>query len=491
MKKLVCSYLIVLILLMPAVTVLSTGCSCLRQACQPYGPRVAGDSAGGAIAVYEDIESDNQHDFYVQKISSAGEALWGEAGVLIGSAYKQCDSFHELYIVSDGSGGALVTWSGYPSEPDWKQAPGRRHVEYLTHVTKVDSAGNIGWQREVRGVKHMLEDGAGGVIIAGDYGYDDRTISVVKIDSAGNFSWGEDGVLIVSDNIYQSNSLGLANDGSGGAIVIWEELQTEPGPEPHRPKTTNHIYVQRINAEGSLPWGQDRVLLYTTPDEVYSEGPKLISDGSGGAIAIWMQVPEGKVEGGTPKALTMDLYVQRVDASGNILWQPNGVPLEISKSAEMAFPHSPAPVSDGSAGAIIAWADMRKGLISMYAQKVGADGSMNWQPGGAEISSSSPNNVISDGSGGIIVTFGYKEGESTGSRLCVQRIDAAGSSVWPGAGTPVTEHGTHDITCDGHGGAVIAWGSGKLMFSSEKSYVQKVNAEGKLLWGDKGIRLNP
>ena len=64
-------------------------------------------------------------------------------------------------------------------------------------------------------------------------------------------------------------------------------------------------------------------------------------------------------------------------------------------------------------------------------------------------------------------------------------------SVWPGTGTPVTEQGTHDIAYDGQGGAVIAWGSGKSTFSSEKSYVQRVSAEGKLLWGEKGIRLNP
>jgi len=170
-----------------AVLISSSGCGFLRQACQPYGPRVTGDGAGGAIAVYEDIKSNNQHDFYAQKISPGGEALWGEKGVPLGSVYKECDSFHELHIVDDGSGGTIVTWSGYPSEPDWKQPPGQRPIEYLTHITKVDSNGNTMWQREVMGVDHMISDGAGGVLIASDESYEEEILSVVNNPPA---SWG-------------------------------------------------------------------------------------------------------------------------------------------------------------------------------------------------------------------------------------------------------------------------------------------------------------
>ncbi|GAI19422.1 unnamed protein product, partial [marine sediment metagenome] len=105
MKKLVNFYTIVLVVILLATIISTAGCGCLRQACQPYGPRVTGDGTGGAIAIYEDIKGSNQHDFYVQKISPDGNALWGEKGVLIGSGYKECDSFHELHIVGDGSGG--------------------------------------------------------------------------------------------------------------------------------------------------------------------------------------------------------------------------------------------------------------------------------------------------------------------------------------------------------------------------------------------------
>ncbi len=481
MKKRARIIVIALTVILLALTS-NTGCGCLRQACQPYGPRVTGDRAGGALAVYEDIKSNNQHDFYVQKISPGGEALWGEKGVLIGSAYKQCDSFHELYIVSDGSGGAIVTWGGYPSEPDWELPPGQRPMEYLTHVTRVDTNGDIMWQREVMSVDHMISDGNGGVLIASDENYEEGTLSVTSIDSDGDFPWGEEGVSIRCEG-YTDHSLGLTSDGNGGAIIIWEELQTEPGPKPHQPETTNRIFAQKIDAKGNLSWGEEGVLLYTTPEGVYSEEPKLVSDSSGGAVAVWMQVPEGRIEEGSPRALLNDIYVQRVDTGGNVLWTPNGVPLNAYEGG--GFPHNLLVVGDDAGGAIIF-------LWGGYAQKIGAGGKTEWQPGGVEvITSTLPSNAISDGSGGVIVTFGHKESGSKKSMLYVQKIYATGITVCPGIGTLVTEHGTHDIAHDGHGGAIVAWGSGKSMFSSEKSYVQKVSAEGKLLWGEKGIRLNP
>ena len=452
----------------------SAGCSCLVSSPQPYGPRVTGDSTGGAIAVYEDIKGSNQHDFYVQKISPEGDILWGDKGMLIGGGYKEYDSFHDLHIVSDGSGGALVSWIARPPS---------QQREYVSHVTSVDSAGNVQWQREVRGVDHMISDGNGGAIIATDYSYDKETLFIIKIDSKGNFTWGEDGVYVRREG-YCDHSLGLASDGNGGAIFVWQERRGEPG------KKTTRIFTQKINAEGSLSWGQDDVLLYTTPEEVNAEELRVTSDGSGGAIAVWQQTPEGKVEEGSPKAFLWDFYTQRVDANGNILWQQNGVPLGITKGGGEC-PSSPLAVSDGSGGAIIIWEDLRHGLMSIYAQKIDAEGNIKWQPGGEQVcyikthSSFWPRTAVSDGSGGAIIALGY-EGH------LIQRIDAAGRTVWPGTGISVTDKdATHAMAYDGYGGAVVAWGRGKSIFRSERSYVQRIDPDGKLLWGEKGIRLNP
>jgi hypothetical protein len=390
--------------------------------------------------------------------------------VLVGSGYKYWDSFHDLHIVSDGSGGALVSWlAGTSSEQQ----------TYATYVIRVDVEGDILWKKEVRGVDHMISDGADGAIIATDYSYDERTLFVIKIDSEGNFPWGEDGVNVRREG-YSDHTLGLVSDDSGGAIFIWQERKGEQG------KRVTQVFVQKIDVKGNLSWGDEATLLYTTPEGVDSEEPKVISDGSGDAIVVWVQVPEGKIEDGSPQAVLNDMYAQRVDVSGNILWQPNGVPLGITKGGGVC-PSNALVVSDGAGGAIVIWEDLRKGLMSLYAQKIDANGNIKWQPGGEKVcyiktnASFWPRMAVSDSSGEAIVTFGTR----------AQKIDAEGRTIWPDDGILFTKRGTHAMDYDGHGGAIIAWGSGKSIFKSERAYVQRIDSEGKIIWGEEGIRLNP
>jgi len=98
--------------------------------------------------------------------------------------------------------------------------------------------------------------------------------------------------------------------------------------------------------------------------------------------------------------------------------------------------------------------------------------------------------VTGDGTGGAIAVY---EDIRSGNQhdFYAQKIDTDGRTMWPDDGILFTDHGTHALAYDGHGGAVIAWGSGKSMFKSERSYVQRIDSEGKLLWGEEGIRLNP
>jgi len=462
-----CTVALTFVLLSTAI--FSAGCTCLLPSPMPYGPKVTGDGTGGAIVVYEDVKGDNQHDFYAQRISPTGDTLWGETGVLIGSGYKDSDSFFDLHIVNDGSGGAVIVWSAYPTKPDWKAAPGQRQIPYLTHLTSVDVEGNILWQREIGAIYHMISDSSGGLIIASIP--EEQQLNILKVDSEGNYPWGEDGVPVYFGQY--AHSLHMTSDGSGGVIIVQQNL-TYTG-------SNFEVFVQKVSSDGGLPWGQKDILLYSLGG---AEEVEIVSDGSGGAIVAW------QVE-------SKDIRVHRVDANGNVLWQQNGVPIGITKAVEEAFPHTPLLVSDGSGNAIVIWEDLRRGLASIYAQKIDADGNIKWQPGGEEVcyiktnSSFWPRTAVSDGSGGAIIACSYKKAETNKKGLLVQRLDTNGRAVWDN-GVVVTEsdHITHVISSDKQGGAIVAWGSGKSMFKSGRSYVQRIDSNGKLLWGAEGIKLN-
>ena len=134
-----------------------------------------------------------------------------------------------------------------------------------------------------------------------------------------------------------------------------------------------------------MSWGDGGIILVTNPENAFIDEPAIASDGSGGAIIAWHQYPAGKVVGGTPEWFLQDILTQRIDSGGNIMWQQSGVPLGIVRAAEIASPHTPRVVSDGSGGAIIIWEDLRNGLASIYGQRITRDGTPIWQAGGAEI----------------------------------------------------------------------------------------------------------
>jgi hypothetical protein len=472
------------VFLLPGVTITAAGCGCPISPGQPYSPRITGDGAGGAIAVYEDIEGGKRRDFYAQKIDPNGNRLWGEKGTLIGSSTSEFNNYFFMDIISDGAGGAITVWP--------ELASGQRFS--TTHVVRLDSRGNTVWRKDFDSVYRMVSDGAGGVIVADvpDHG---NTIVLHRIDSSGNLPWGEKGIALPQ----QGNSCQIADDGAAGVVVVRQEREHLPGSEPGNARTQHHIYAYKIDSRGDLPWGEDGILMATTEENVYYEEPHIIGDGSGGAIVTWHRWPAGKIEEGMPEAFLNDFLVQKIDTNGNILWRPGGLPLEIIKATgEFFIVSNHSVISDNAGGAIIIWEDGRKGLANTYAQRIGSDGVIMWQPEGVEVSYIKSNTsfifrqMVDDGQGGALVSCRFKNADNGKQGIMVQRLDSSGRKVWPGNGVVAVEGGTsaHSTAHDGRGGVIIAWGIQKGMFKSEEARIQRIDADGNLLWGKEGIKLN-
>lgn len=434
-----------------------TACTCFLPAPSVDRPAITSDGSGGAIVIYEVYQSQDERGFFVQRVGPDGDFLWGDKGKLIGSGYKNGSSLFELFAVSDGSGGAIVIWNAYPSRPDWKLAPGQREIPYVTHIAKVDSEGNINWERELQDCLELeaIADNFGGIIITTSYAYPAQRLHVLKIDPEGNFPWGKEGTSL---NGYNSSSgrLDITSDSSGGVIIV---QQTDD----------NSVLAQRINHEGSILWHEDGLLI----SALHQEEPRVAGDGSGGAIIVWQHMIP--CENQTYASCGEDIYAQKVSAEGNILWQPDGVPIRTGPSN----PTNPEIVTDGAGGAIILFDE---GII--YAQRIDADGYTIWSEaiqGGASL--------YSDGFGGVIIDW------RSGGEEKVQRLDAMGRKLWGPDGTlVVTSQGWRSpsaITGDDCGGVLISWTAGRHIHDATLSYVQKIDAQGNRLWGDEGIRLNP
>lgn len=105
----------------------------------------------------------------------------------------------------------------------------------------------------------------------------------------------------------EQESQQVVTDGSGGAIIAWSDERTGE----------RDIYAQRIDGEGRILWAEDGVLVCDADEIQWS--PLMVPDGFGGAILTWSDQQSGST----------DIYAQRIDTNGDMLWTPNGVPVSL------------------------------------------------------------------------------------------------------------------------------------------------------------------
>ncbi|MDD4856769.1 MAG: FlgD immunoglobulin-like domain containing protein [Candidatus Krumholzibacteria bacterium] len=207
--------------------------------------------------------------------------------------------------------------------------------------------------------------------------------------------------------------------------------------------------------------------------------PSVVSDGAGGAIVAWEDYRNGN----------SDIYAQRVDALGNVLWTSGGVALCTAGGIQQ----HPMTISDGAGGAIVTWHDSRNSSYDIYAQKVDATGTVQWTTNGIVLCSAAGHQlyptIASDGADGAIVTWYDFRDENWD--IYAQKVNASGIIQWTSDGVPlctaVSDQTNPVIVSDDAGGAVVAWYD--YRDGNWDIYAQRVDATGTVQWIVDGIPL--
>ena len=415
--------------------------------------QLTGDGAGGAVVVWPD-DRDNQSDLYAQRLDSGGTPQWTANGVAICPAGKDQ---HAQQIVSVGSGQTIVVWHDARN--------GSIHKDI--YAQRLDGAGAVQWTAEGVGVcteagqqqrPAMAPDGSGGVIIAwsdGRYGWSSRDIYAQRLDSGGTPQWTANGSPVCTADDAQDYAR-MLSDGSGAALVIW-----------HDNRSGNlDIYAQSLDADGVPQWASNGVAVSTA--DYGQQEPKMVTDGSGGAIIVWED---------SRTYSYADIYAQRLDNGGNVKWTADGVAVSALDSGEVR----PQLVSDGSGGAIIVWQDYRAGNYDIYAQRLDGSGAAQWGVNGVAVSTAGNHQIYpqlsSDGAGGAVIV--WEDARSDSGDIYAQWLNSTGSAQWASNGVPVSEaiggiggQTAPRISSDGLGGAIVAWTDGRG--SSFDIYAQRL-----------------
>ena len=315
----------------------------------------------------------------------------------------------------------------------------------------------------------LVSDGAGGAIIIWT---ESNLLYAQRIISAGTTLWPNPrGGRVCSGVSANQLSPVICSNGQGGAIIAWQDS---------RNSTNDNIWIQNLDATtGNPQWGSTGKVLCTAP---YTQTPSdIINNGSTGAIVVWADLRNG--------AVYKDIYAQRVNELGNPCWKINGIPI-CNASLDQT---SACLCSDGAGGAIICWADQRKGDWDIYAQRILSTGVLAWTPNGTKICTRSGEQnyprICSDGSGGAILV--WPDGPAGAQDIYAQRINSAGLTQWIANGTVITNAPSTQynpaITPDTLGGYIIAWRDDRK--GNPDIYAQRINSSGQSYWTVNGTSI--
>lgn len=222
------------------------------------------------------------------------------------------------------------------------------------------------------------------------------------------------------------------------------------------------------------------------------QNAQCVSDMDYGAIIAW--------EDNRNNSAAYDIYAQRVDSSGNLLWTPGGVPVcvDILSSQENI-----AMCSDDAGGAIIVWQDYRNPTgPDLYAQRIDGAGTCLWQANGVPVCTAADQQreveIILDGQNGVIIAWAdWRDPDPISySFIYAQRIDEAGNMLWQYNGIPVdTSSGfSHYPSAinDCNGGVYLVWQSARRDTTGTLPadlYLQHINGLGNSLLAINGQRI--
>ncbi len=281
------------------------------------GPRMSSrsqmipDGFGGAIVVWGERDSALVGWVYAQRLNSAGQLQWGSSGIRVCSATPH--QFNPM-ITADGLGGAIVVWEDI-----------RSLVQENLYGQRINFSGELQWGDSGRIVSEpstydflrgVISDDAGGAVVCWQNDAPNgSTVLAQRLSSEGNRLWTIPGVTIVGPGKFVAP--GIVRDGGGGGIIAW-------GDSTHGFLDAD-IYAQRIDPSGLPMWGSP---VHVGPVTGWQIGFSMMSVENSGMVIAWTDVPDPL------NPISADISAQKLNGMGEVEWRNNGAPVSSAPNAQ-------------------------------------------------------------------------------------------------------------------------------------------------------------
>jgi Secretion system C-terminal sorting domain len=446
----------------PAET--TTSCSFLSKR------RVITDNEGNTFVTWFDKRVNDRYKVFVQKFNNQGAAQWtvnglGVAGTTTDQVYSE--------ITTDGNGGVIVSWT-----------ESRSTSGFDIYAQRINSTGVLQWgangiavavASDEQNFSRITADGSGGAYIcwydlrnAG--GNSAKEIFIQKLNSSGASAFAANGIKVPDAkpdafNWINEPPIWIHRSGSD-AVITWEHRVFDAGI---------NIYAQKISSTGTALWGANGLAISNTINT--HEQSSSAVDNAGNLFITWKNYSKDS------------LYIQKVNMAGVVQWTAGGVKL-INNFGSDAY--SPKVVADNNGGAIVVWNDNRGFSFDIYMQKLNDAGAVQLNADGVVLCDASRDQsapeIVTDGSGGAIVTWDDKRVNNDSTDVYAQRISSAGVAMWAANGVVVSnakhKQSYPSIAPLGNSGAVVSWFDNRsavdpFVFCNDV-YVQAIKNDGTL-----------
>lgn len=368
------------------------------------GPAIVADGDGGAIIAWEDNRNGIYTGIYAHRALASGavDPAWPAEGraLRIGNTQLHPE------MVTDGAGGAIVTWEN-------GDIGGGIHAHHVLASGALDPAwpsdGLAVCVAQGNTVRPMIvADGSGGAVIAWrdyrnseDFENPDVYAQHILASGAVDPGWPAEGLAMCTASGAQGNPR-IVGDGAGGAVIVWGDGRTN----------THDLYAHHALASGVTDpaWPVNGRALGIPAVPV---GIAVVEDGVGGVLIAWPDYRSGT---------NYDMYAQHVMSTGNLdpAWPAGGRDLSTSTISQM----HPQMVTDGWGGAVVTWEGNGGATgTDIFAQRVMAGGAVDpaWPADGRALCTAAGNQgnitIVPDGTGGAIVSWGTREASRTSTPI--------------------------------------------------------------------------
>ena len=276
---------------------------------------------------------------FISKLDPSGNFLWAKVmpGTLMGGGCSNA-------IITDGSGSVYIT-GDFGATVDFDPGPGIFNLTSAGQrdifISKLDSSGNFLWAKTMGGTNpdygySIAVDTSGNVYTTGDFigtidfdpgpsvfnltsvGVD---VFILKLDAFGNFLWAK--------NIGGSSSEGgrsIAVDASGNIYTtgyFQGSVDFDPGPGLFNltPVGPSDVFISKLDSSGTFLWAKAM-----GGNAVF--GSSIVVDNNGniyttGQFQGTVDFDPGPGIFNLTSAGNYDIFISKLEASGNFLWAKN------------------------------------------------------------------------------------------------------------------------------------------------------------------------